>query len=148
MIYRNHLLLGLAALVPYCMNLNCRRPNCGNVVSAHSNRQWDGKGMGLKASDAAIAFLCDLCHTYVDQGSGGSEQRNETWEHAHRATMRWLIESGHLVVSLTPQPPPAPPAKPKRTMAKSRQPIPSRGFEKSDKPHVWPKRSFPKRAKP
>lgn len=78
----------------------CQRPNLGNVVSAHSNQSRDGKGKSIKASDAAIAFLCESCHTETDQGSKLSRaDRIDLWETAHRATMRWLIESGGLIVN-------------------------------------------------
>lgn len=106
--------------------------------------------MAQRSSDAAVAFLCCECHAYVDQGVGAGTfvlSRLDHWEEAHRATLRWLIESGHLVVSLTPQPPPDPPPKPKRGMAKSKRPIQSRGFDTGVKQKI-PSRPFPKRAKP
>src|SRR5690242_10965213 len=102
MTYRNPALLNLARLAPRCMC--CDRPNDGTVVAAHSNQARDGKGLGLKASDAAVALACATCHAFIDQGvspSGGVHPlgtREALWEKGHRATMRWLIESGHLVV--------------------------------------------------
>ena len=141
--YRNHELLDLARLAPHCMG--CGKRNVGDVVAAHSNQGRDGKGASMKASDAAVAFLCTIpCHVFVDQGSGTKEQRTELWERAHRATMRWLIESGHLVVSLVPQPPPTPPPKPKKAIAKGRK-LQGGSFPKSDRKREWPKRAFPKR---
>ena len=72
----------------------------GTVVAAHSNQQRDGKGTGIKASDAAIAALCYNCHTMIDQGSKLSKkERFDIWELAHRKTMRWLIENEVLIVN-------------------------------------------------
>jgi hypothetical protein len=98
-IYRNPDLLRLAAKAPHCMGYCCGAPNVGQIVAAHSNQLRDGKGKSIKASDAAVAFLCDRCHHEIDQGRVLSKDgRVLLWEEAHRATMRWLIESGHLEV--------------------------------------------------
>lgn len=145
MVYRNHELLGLARFAPHCMG--CRKRNDGDVVSAHSNQLRDGKGKSIKASDAAIAFLCGPCHALVDQGKASQEIKLEVWENAHRATMRWLIESGHLVASIVPQAPPAPLERPKKAMPKGRK-MQSAPFPKSDRKREWPKRSFAKRRDP
>jgi hypothetical protein len=70
------------------------------VVAAHSNQLRDGKGRGLKASDAMIAALCYHCHMELDQGKNLSKhERVEMWEEAHRKTMQWLIENEHLIVN-------------------------------------------------
>lgn len=145
MTYRNPALLRLAALAPHCMA--CGAHNEGQVVSAHSNQLRDGKGTGHKASDAAIAFVCWTCHGRIDQGNESREIRTELWEIAHRATMRWLIETGHLMVSAIPTPPPVVAAKPSRKVAKGR-PIQSRGFDKPDVPKKIPSRPFQKASKP
>lgn len=127
MTYRNPDLLALARVAPHCMC--CARPNGGNVVSAHSNQSRDGKGMGLKASDAAICFACDICHTFIDQGvfpGAGvfpNGAREAMWERGHRATMRWLIENGHLIVSLESRRE-DPPARVARKLPRRRRPIP------------------------
>lgn len=150
MTYRNPALLSLAAKAPRCML--CGVHNEGQVVSAHSNQQRDGKGASLKASDAAIGFCCWTCHGRIDQGNESREIRTELWERAHRATMRWLVESGHLMVSAVPTPPPIVAVKPSRKIAKGRK-LQSAGFAKSDTPRPigqradpWPKgRSFPTR---
>lgn len=95
--YRDPALLRLAREAPHCMG--CRVPNWGDVVSAHSNQLRDGKGRSLKAHDYRIAFLCGSCHRDLDQGSKmGRAERVQAWEEAHRATIGWLFESGHLVV--------------------------------------------------
>lgn len=123
--YRNPYLLRLAAKAPHCFS--CQRANVGQVVAAHSNHHADGKGMGLKASDAMVAFLCDDCHSSIDQGSASRELKRAAWVEAYMATMRWLVESGHFIVSPVPTPPPVIEARPKRKIAKSK-PIQSRGF--------------------
>lgn len=96
--YRNPALLRLAAECPRCMG--CGRHNDGSVVAAHSNSARDGKGRSLKAHDYRIAFLCTYpCHHEIDQGSKLSrEERTSFWEEAHRETIGWLFESGHLEV--------------------------------------------------
>jgi hypothetical protein len=97
-VYRNPELLRLARLAPHCM-CGCGSPNRGDVVAAHSNQLRDGKGRGLKASDYRIAFLGHRCHAELDQGRAMSrEQRERMWEDAHRATIGWLFESGHIDV--------------------------------------------------
>lgn len=71
----------------------------GDIVSAHSNQLRDGKGRGIKAHDYRVAFLCHACHFGIDQGNELSKQeRIELWESAHRATIGWLFENGHLTV--------------------------------------------------
>lgn len=79
--------------MPFCMY--CGAANHGNVVAAHSNQSRDGKGMSIKAHDFRVAYLCDRCHSGLDQGSSMSRQeRIEMWERAHRSTMEWLFTSG------------------------------------------------------
>ncbi|CAB5220476.1 Protein of unknown function DUF1364 [uncultured Caudovirales phage] len=41
----------------------------GTVVAAHSNLQEHDKGMGHKAHDCMHAWLCERCHTELDQGN-------------------------------------------------------------------------------
>lgn len=150
--YRHPLLLGLAAKAPHCMLCGVR--NEGQVVSAHSNQQRDGKGTGIKASDAAIAFLCWTCHGRVDQGNEAKAVKFDLWEGAHRKTMRWLIESGHFIVSPVPTPPPVIEAKPKKPIATHKAAWPEgrklqgRGFDKAATPRAIPSRPFARKAKP
>ena len=143
MTYRNPGLLRLAAKAPRCML--CGAANDGQVVSAHSNSQRDGKATGLKASDAAIAFLCWTCHGRVDQGNEPKAVKFDLWEAAHRATMRWLIESGHFIVSPVPTPPPVIAAKPKAKIAPRKAAWPSRKME--SRKTEWPSRPFASRGK-
>jgi ferredoxin len=95
-VYRNKKLLEVVRQSP-CQH--CGRQD-GTVVAAHSNLLKDGKGRGIKASDYRIAALCFTCHADLDQGNKMSrEERKEMWEDAHRATVGWLFEDGHLTVS-------------------------------------------------
>jgi hypothetical protein len=93
MIYRNKKLLELVRQSP------CQA--CGiqdsTVCAAHSNQLRDGKGRGLKAKDFRIAALCFRCHSNLDQGANMTKaERVEFWEEAHRATIGWLFENGHI----------------------------------------------------
>lgn len=74
--YRNKKLLGLARDQACVM---CGSQD-GTVVSAHSNLPEHGKGMGLKADDSMIAWLCHRCHSELDQGKGmaRAEKRDYT----------------------------------------------------------------------
>lgn len=65
MTYRNHALLELAKGQRCVM---CGADD-GTVVSAHSNLSEHGKGMGIKADDSMVAWLCHRCHSNLDQGS-------------------------------------------------------------------------------
>ncbi len=69
------------------------------MVAAHSNQQRDGKGMGIKAHDYRIAALCYTCHADMDQGKRlNKEDKKQLWDEAHRKTIGWLFERGHLTV--------------------------------------------------
>ena len=70
------------------------------MVAAHSNQQRDGKGMGIKAHDYRIAALCYNCHTDIDQGQRlNKEERKAVWDEAHRRTIGWLFDRGHLTLT-------------------------------------------------
>ena len=72
----------------------------GTVVAAHSNQLRDGKGKGIKAHDYRIAALCFKCHYELDQGKAlTKDERREMWEEAHRRTVGWLFDNGHLKVT-------------------------------------------------
>ena len=93
--YRNKKLLEIVRESP-CQHCGIQD---GTIVAAHSNQLRDGKGRGLKSSDARIAALCYRCHSELDQGKTLSkDQRVEMWESAHRATIGWLFENGHIVI--------------------------------------------------
>jgi hypothetical protein len=95
LIYRNKKLLELVRQSP-CQTCGTED---GTVVAAHSNQLRDGKGRGLKAHDYRIAALCFRCHAELDQGTKMSKvERVDMFETAHRATIGWLFENGHLEV--------------------------------------------------
>jgi hypothetical protein len=94
LIYRNKKLLELVRQSP-CQTCGTQD---GTVVAAHSNQLRDGKGRSLKAHDYRIAALCFRCHSELDQGTKMSKaERIESWEEAHRRTIGWLFENGHLI---------------------------------------------------
>lgn len=96
-IYRNKKLLQLANKAPHCFE--CLAPNEGQVVACHSNLQKDGKGMGIKANDNKICYLCHLCHNLMDSDKRLTKtQRAEMFERNHRLTMDWLFISGNVIV--------------------------------------------------
>lgn len=69
----------------------------GTVVAAHRNQ---GKGMGMKVSDALVAALCYRCHSALDQGSKMTrDERREMWDQAYIKTMQHMIENEILKVS-------------------------------------------------
>jgi hypothetical protein len=93
--YRNKKLLEIARLLP-CQHCGIED---GTVVAAHSNQLRDGKGRGLKSSDAMISSLCYNCHSKLDQGKNlNKQQRIDMWEEAHRNTMQAMIERELLIV--------------------------------------------------
>jgi len=93
--YRSKKLLEVVRQSP----CQCCGAEDGTVVAAHSNQLRDGKGKGIKASDFRIAALCFRCHSELDQGSKMTKQeRVDMWEDAHRRTIAWLFESGHLEI--------------------------------------------------
>lgn len=98
--YRNKRLLEAVRDSP----CQCCGRQDGTIVAAHSNQLRDGKGRGLKASDAMIAALCFKCHSELDQGKDMSRtERVEMWELAHRRTICWLFEHGYLNVNANPK---------------------------------------------
>lgn len=90
MTYRNPKLLKAAKDCPYCMG--CGKHNDGTIVAAHRN---EGKGIGLKASDAAIAYLCSACHFEYDNGKKmDREDRRAFINTAILRTLIYVIENG------------------------------------------------------
>jgi hypothetical protein len=94
--YRNKKLLSLAKGAP-CQY--CGRQD-GSTVAAHSNQQRDGKGVGFKAADYRISFLCFHCHNLCDgrEGKLTKEEKREMWEEAHRKTIGYMFENGLIKV--------------------------------------------------
>jgi len=65
--FRSKKILNAARDCPHCMM--CGNPNDGTIVAAHYQgfRQHElGKGMGMKPTDSATAYLCHQCHDAVD----------------------------------------------------------------------------------
>lgn len=83
MTYRNPAVLSEARRHP-CQF--CGRDD-GTVVAAHSNSQRHNKGMGHKAHDVFVAYLCHSCHSFVDQGSAARDIRESVWLAAHVKTV-------------------------------------------------------------
>lgn len=89
--YRNKKLLDSAKGMP-CQNCGIQD---GTVVAAHSNQYRDGRGMGIKAKDFRIAYLCSKCHYLVDFDRDlTKDEKTEIWEAAHRKTIGLLFETG------------------------------------------------------
>lgn len=66
--------------------------NDGTTVWAHSNRQADGKGMAIKASDSAGAFLCGGskgCHAWLDSGPAPAEEKEAMFAEAQGRSAAW-----------------------------------------------------------
>jgi uncharacterized CHY-type Zn-finger protein len=92
-IYRNAKILQLAKESP----CQCCGNDDGTVVAAHRN---EGKGMGLKVSDALIAYMCYKCHHELDNGKELSrDERRDMWNRACIKTMQFLIEKEYLIVN-------------------------------------------------
>ena len=83
--------------------------NCGNndgsTVAAHSNQQEHGKGRGIKAHDLYVAYLCQHCHSWLDQGTGNDPtdlynssrtEKQEMFTRAMHKTMLILVKDGIL----------------------------------------------------
>ena len=86
MTYRNRKLLDRVRELP-CQHCGAQD---GTVCAAHRN---EGKGAGIKASDALVAALCFRCHSAVDQGKDMTrDERRDFWNRAAINTYRALIE--------------------------------------------------------
>ena len=69
----------------------------GRTQAAHRN---EGKGMGLKTSDALVAALCVECHAELDNGKRLSRpERQDMWNRAYINTIQALIEQQRLVIA-------------------------------------------------
>ena len=86
MVYRNPKLLKLLKELP-CQSCGIRSET---VCAAHRN---EGKGMGIKVSDALVAAMCHSCHTELDNGKTLTrEERRAMWNRAYVGTMQYLLE--------------------------------------------------------
>lgn len=95
LMFRSPALLKLARNQP-CAWCGC---NDGTTVAAHADWSDYGKGMGLKAHDCYIAFLCQRCHSYVDQSDASREDKRSLWIEAHKRTLLYLFDNELIVVS-------------------------------------------------
>ena len=74
--------------------LPCQHCGAEGTQAAHRNQ---GKGIGIKTSDALVVALCPACHTRLDQGRDLSkEDRRAFWDDAYIRQMQFLIENGNL----------------------------------------------------
>lgn len=70
---------------------------CGASGPSQAAHRNEGKGMGIKVSDALCAALCPTCHTELDQGKSMTKQeRRDFWNRAYINTVKELIESGRI----------------------------------------------------
>lgn len=73
--------------------------HCGREGATQAAHRNEGKGMGLKVSDALLAALCDECHRLLDQGRDLSrDERRDMWNRACIKTYQQLVETGRLAV--------------------------------------------------
>jgi hypothetical protein len=73
----------------YCGDRN------GTTVSCHSNRAAQGKGLGIKAPDYYVAWLCQHCHDLYDGRIGRltREECDKLWMRAHMRTVeQWFAQ--------------------------------------------------------
>lgn len=72
----------------------CR--SVGTTVAAHSNSLEHGRGMGHKAPDYYVAYLCQGCHDRVDGRAGGltKVEKRELWITAFIRTVAVWFEQG------------------------------------------------------
>ena len=85
-------------LLELCRQLPCQvcGKNNGTVVAAHRN---EGKGLGLKVSDALVCSMCFECHSEMDNGKSlTKDERRDMWNRAFISTMKEFIEREWLVV--------------------------------------------------
>jgi hypothetical protein len=87
--YRNKKLLEKMRELPCA---SCGADDCS--VAAHRN---EGKGMGMKVSDALVAPLCFTCHRNLDQGKDMTRnERRDFWNRAYIKNIQLMIETGML----------------------------------------------------
>lgn len=80
-----------------CIPGVCNR-NPETVVSCHKN----GGGMGMKHSDALVAWCCSACHDVIDGRAHkelGSVVRDTYWQQAHERTVDAMFVQGLIQVA-------------------------------------------------
>ena len=71
--------------------LPCVRCGHPHSQAAHSNSSRDGKGRGIKASDAFVIPLCFKCHAAFDRFELGNRVESETMFD------QWLIKTNRML---------------------------------------------------
>ena len=71
--------------------LPCVRCGNPNSQAAHSNSSRDGKGRGIKASDAFVIPLCFKCHAAFDRFELGNRAESEAMFE------KWLIKTNRML---------------------------------------------------
>ena len=71
--------------------LPCVRCGNPNSQAAHSNSSRDGKGRGIKASDAFVIPLCAICHAAFDQYKLGNREQSEAMFE------KWLVRVNRML---------------------------------------------------
>ena len=72
--------------------LPCIRCGNPNSQAAHSNSSRDGKGRGIKASDAFVIPLCATCHAAFDRFELGNRAESEAMFD------QWLVRVNRMLV--------------------------------------------------
>ena len=91
MTFRSHKLLKAANGRPCVL---CS--SVGTTVAAHSNSLAHGRGIGHKAPDYYVAYLCQRCHDRCDGRSGGLSkvEKRELWLSAWVRTVAIWFQEG------------------------------------------------------
>ena len=71
--------------------LPCIRCGNPNSQAAHSNSSRDGKGRGIKASDAFVIPLCAICHAAFDRFELGNREQSEAMFE------KWLVRVNRML---------------------------------------------------
>ena len=71
--------------------LPCVRCGNPNSQAAHSNSSRDGKGRGIKASDAFVIPLCFKCHAAFDRFELGNRAESEAMFE------KWLVRVNRML---------------------------------------------------
>ena len=71
--------------------LPCVRCGNPNSQAAHSNSSRDGKGRGIKASDAFVIPLCAICHAAFDRFELGNRAESEAMFE------KWLVRVNRML---------------------------------------------------
>lgn len=94
--FRSHKIMDSARNVSYCMM--CKKVNDGTIVGAHYSgiRQIPlGKGTRQKPTDSAVAYLCNHCHTSMDNYyQSNDHKRSEAFMFAIIKSHDWLFKEG------------------------------------------------------